>query len=266
MEVILYIFVVIFFLLAIGFVYTLIKDFKEIVRGIVNSCKPQLFYPITWVLSPIWLIGKMVDFIFGLEIIDKSNDYESHRPEKYSSKKNLSMDFINGDKIIVSGTSVSKTRNYDRSNRIYLTLDLNLNEVIIQNLKNFKKITKNEILDEFGYDLLEDNENKAKEFLSEKIIRNDTDLIISNAICNLSDILSIEKFINSANKSIDRVYIPSIERRKKSLLKSQEDYRNHSRWIDEPPGRLEELYEEFTHTLEQLKIGLEKTNIEVVEI
>ncbi|QXP51061.1 hypothetical protein [Cellulophaga sp. HaHa_2_1] len=176
------------------------------------------------------------------------------------------MDFINGDKIIVSGTSVSKTRNYDRSNRIYLTLDLNLNEVIIRNLKNFKKITKNEILDEFGYDLLEDNENKAKEFLSEKIIRNDTDLIISNAICNLSDILSIEKFINSANKSIDRVYIPSTERRKKSLLKSQEDYRNHSRWIDEPPGRLEELYEEYTNTLEQLKSGLEKTNIEVVEI
>ncbi len=161
---------------------------------------------------------------------------------------------------------VSKTRNYDKSNKIYLTLDLNLNEDIFQSLINFKKIYRNEILDEFGYDLLKDNEDKAKEFLSKKIIEYDTDLVIGNAVWNFSDILSIEKVINRANKSIDRVYIPSTERRKKSLLKSQADYKNHSRWIDEPQGRLEELYEKFTDTLGQLKSGLEKTNIEIVEI
>ena len=101
--------------------------------------------------------------------------------------------------------------------------------------------------------------------LSKKIIETNTDLIIGDAVWNLSDVLSIEKRLNIANKSIDRVYIPSSERRKKSLAKSQEDYKNHSRWIDEPPGRLEELYDEFTETLKQLKNGLEKTNIQIVE-
>ena len=160
----------------------------------------------------------------------------------------------------------SKTQNYDKSNKIFLTLELNLDEDIFKSLINFKKVYRNEILDEFGYDLLKDKEDKAKEFLSKKITESDTDLVIGNAVWDLSDILSLETLINRANKSIDRVYIPSTERRKKSLLKSQEDYKNHSRWIDEPPGRLEELYDKFTDNLEHLKNGLDKTNIEVMEI
>ncbi len=157
-------------------------------------------------------------------------------------------------------------RNYDKSYKIYLTLNLELNEKDFQNLSSFKKVYRHEILDEFGYDLLKDNEDKAQEFLSKKIIENNTDLIIGNAIWNLSDVLSIEKKINKANKSIDRIYIPSTKRREKLLAESIDVYNNHSRWIDEPPGRLEELYEKFTTTLEVLKKGLEKTTIQIIEI
>lgn len=160
---------------------------------------------------------------------------------------------------------VSSNSKSNHSNKIYLTLELGLDEIIIQDLITFSKLYRNDILDEFGYDILKDSEEKAIDLLSKKIIETNTDLIIGDAVWNLSDVLSIEKRLNIANKSIDRVYIPSSERRKKSLAKSQEDYKNHSRWIDEPPGRLEELYDEFTETLKQLKNGLEKTNIQIVE-
>ena len=162
-------------------------------------------------------------------------------------------------------STVSSNSKNKNSNKIYLTLKLGLNEVIIQDLITFQKVYRYDILDEFGYDILKDSEEKAIELLSTRIIENDTNLIIGDAVWNLSDVLSIEKMINKANKSIDRVYIPSSERRKKLLIKAQEDYKNHSRWINEPPGRLEELYNEFTETLEQLKNGLEKTNIQIVE-
>lgn len=163
-------------------------------------------------------------------------------------------------------SKVSSNTKSNNSNKIYLTLELGLNEIIIQDLITFHKVYRNDILNEFGYDMFKDSEEKAIELLSKRIIENDMDLIIGDAVWNLSDVLSIEKRINKANKSIDRVYIPSNERRKKSLAKAQEDYKNHSRWINEPPGRLEELYDEFTETLEQLKNGLKKTNIQIVEI
>ncbi len=161
---------------------------------------------------------------------------------------------------------VFKKRHYDKSYKIYVTLNVALNEKEFQNLTNFKKIYRHEILDEFGYDLLKDSEDKAQEFISKKIIESNTDLIIGNAIWNLSDVLSIEKKINKANKSIDRIYIPSVKRREKVLAESKDTYNNHSRWIDEPPGRLEELYDKFTTTLDGLKKELKKTNIQVIEL
>ena len=147
-----------------------------------------------------------------------------------------------------------------------MTLGVGLSEDIIEDLETFQKVYRSDILDEFGYDILRDSEEKAIEFISKRIIKNNTDLIIGDAVWNLSDVLSIQKRIDKVNKSIDRVYVPSIERRRKSYVQAQEDYKNHSRWIDEPPGRLEENYDKFTETLNQLKSGLEKTTIQVVEI
>lgn len=38
---------------------------------------------------------------------------------------------------------VSKTTNYNKSYKIYLTLELNLSENEFQNLTNFKKVSRN---------------------------------------------------------------------------------------------------------------------------
>ena len=160
----------------------------------------------------------------------------------------------------------SKSSNYDKSHKIFLTQDLKLDIDEFKNLTNFTKVYRYDILDEYGYDMLKDKEKKAHEFLSKKIIENETDLIIGNAFWNLSDVLSIEKLINKGNKSIDRLYIPSPERREKLLAVSQESFKNFNRWIDEPPGRLEEVYEKATNSLKKLKKGLKNMNIEVVEI
>lgn len=96
----------------VGLAYTLIKDFKEIVLGLVNMCQPQLFRPITWVISPIWFIGYGLEKAFGLEIIEKYDD--SDGLEKYPSTGNLKLDFSNGDKIIVSETSKRKAESLIR--------------------------------------------------------------------------------------------------------------------------------------------------------
>lgn len=107
MNLVLYFFATIFVLLLIGLLYTLVKDFKEIARGLINMCKPQLFHPITWILSPIWLIGYALDEAFGIDIVDKYNDSEGL--EKYPSTKNLQLDFSIGDKYIISMTSKKKS-------------------------------------------------------------------------------------------------------------------------------------------------------------
>lgn len=103
MEIVLYLFVAVFILLLIGLAYTLVKDFKEIVLGLVNMCKPELFHPITWLLSPIWLIGYALEKSFGWDIIDKYDD--SDGLEKYPFTEKLQFDFSIGEKYIVSKTS-----------------------------------------------------------------------------------------------------------------------------------------------------------------
>ena len=160
----------------------------------------------------------------------------------------------------------SQNETYDKSHKIYLTLDLNLDEDEFKNLKSFEKVYRSELLAEFGYNLLKDNENRAHKFISEKIIKSSMDLLIGNCIWDLSNILSIQNIIKKENKSIDRLYIPSLKRRKDTLAKSQETYQSLNRWIDEPPGHLEELYDKFTITLLELKKGLEKSDIKIMEI
>jgi len=103
LEIIIYLFLAVFILLSIALVYTLVKDFKEIVLGLVNMCKPQLFHPISWLLSPIWLIGYALEKSYGWDIIEKYDD--SDGLEKYSHTEILPFDFSMGDKYIVAKTS-----------------------------------------------------------------------------------------------------------------------------------------------------------------
>ncbi|WP_159076360.1 hypothetical protein [Flagellimonas amoyensis] len=108
MEIVIYLFVAVFILLLIGLAYILVKDFKEIVLGLVNMCKPDLFHPISWFLSPIWLIGYALEKGFGWDIIDKYGN--SDGLEKYSFTEKLQLDFSMGEKYIVSKTSNKKAK------------------------------------------------------------------------------------------------------------------------------------------------------------
>ena len=103
MEIIIYLLVAVFILLSIGLVYTLVKDFKEIVFGLVNMCKPQLFHPLTWLLSPIWFIGYALEKTFGWDILEKYDG--SDGLEKYSHTEISPFDFSMGDKYIIAKTS-----------------------------------------------------------------------------------------------------------------------------------------------------------------
>lgn len=103
MEIALYLLVFVFCLLAVGLLYTLIKDFKEIILGLINMCKPHLLHPITWIVSPIWLIAYALEKSFGWNIIDKNG--HSDGLEQYPTKSKLLLDFSMGTKYIVSKTS-----------------------------------------------------------------------------------------------------------------------------------------------------------------
>ena len=143
MEIVLYLFVVIFFLLLVGLAYTLVKDFKEIVLGLINMCRPQLFRPITWVISPIWFIGYGLEKAFGWEIIEKHND--SDGLEKYPSTGNLKLDFSNGDKIIVSQTSKRKAESVIRDFLEFCDGDLKFESFKISSSQNLKIDCPNQI-------------------------------------------------------------------------------------------------------------------------
>ncbi|WP_394974863.1 hypothetical protein [uncultured Croceitalea sp.] len=145
MEIILYIFAIIFGLLVVGLLYTLVKDFKEIVLGIVNGCKPQLWYPITWIVSPIWIVGYGLEKAFGWNIIEKSSDTDSDGLEKYHSTGNLKLDFSNGDKIIVSQTSQRKAESVIRDFLEFCDGDLKFESFKISSGQNLKIDCPNQI-------------------------------------------------------------------------------------------------------------------------
>ena len=136
MEIVLYLFVVIFFLLLIGLVYTLVKDFKEILLGLINMCEPQLFHPITWIISPIWFIGYGLEKAFGWEIIDKNNN--SDGLEKYPSTGSLKLNFSSGEKIILSVTSKKKAELLIKEFLEFCDGDLKFESFKIKGGKNVK--------------------------------------------------------------------------------------------------------------------------------
>ncbi len=136
MEIVLYLFVALFFLLLIGLAYTLVKDFKEIILGLVNMCQPQLFRPITWVISPIWFIGYGLEKAFGWNIIDKYND--SDGLEKYPSTGNLKLNFSSGEKIIISKTSKRKAESLIKEFLEFCDGDLKFESFKIKSGQNVK--------------------------------------------------------------------------------------------------------------------------------
>lgn len=162
---------------------------------------------------------------------------------------------------------ILRSKDYDKSYKIYLALeDIGLEEDEFKILTNFKKVNWYYVLKEFGYYSLEYKRKRASRMLSKKIIENNTDLLMTSAISELSDVLLVERQINRAGKSIDRIYIPSNERIKKELVDSQEFFKKFHRWTGNYPGHDEVKYEESVIRLLRLKTEFEKRKIEVVEI
>lgn len=100
--------------------------------------KPQLFHPRTWVFTPIWLIGYVLDNFFGFEILDKY-DEKSDGLERYPSTKKMELDFETGDKYIISKTSQDKLESYIKD---YLDIFCNGNLAF----ENFQLINRNIII------------------------------------------------------------------------------------------------------------------------
>ena len=106
-------------------------------------CQPQLFRPITWVISPIWFIGYGLEKAFGWKIIEKYND--SDGLEKYPSTGNLKLDFSNGDKIIVSQTPKRKAESLIRDFLEFCDGDLKFESFKIGSDQNLKIHCPNQI-------------------------------------------------------------------------------------------------------------------------
>ncbi|KAA2219172.1 hypothetical protein [Maribacter flavus] len=143
MEIILYIFVIIFFLLLVGLAHTFVKDFKEIVLGLVSMCQPRLFRPITWVTSPIWFVGYGLEKAFGWNIIEKYDGCDGL--EKYPSTGNLKLDFSNGDKIILTQASKRKAESVIRVFLEFYDGDLKFENFKISGIQNLKIDCPNQI-------------------------------------------------------------------------------------------------------------------------
>ncbi|PJB12057.1 MAG: hypothetical protein CO119_08335 [Flavobacteriales bacterium CG_4_9_14_3_um_filter_40_17] len=143
MELILYIFAVIFGFLLIGLFYTLLKDFREIVHSLINRCKPDFFCPITWFLSPIWLIGFVLDNLFGFDILVKNR--KNNQLEKYPSTKNLEMDFEFGDKLIFSNTSKRNIESLIKEFLDFCDGNLRFDNFNIKNTKPITVLCPNQI-------------------------------------------------------------------------------------------------------------------------
>ena len=149
-------------------------------------------------------------------------------------------------------------------NEVYLTISIEKKDLNSADFDEFVIINAWEILEEKGYDLLKDNNDVRINHLISEIDKRAEKILICNAGFNVEDLNKIS--LNLKSKVVNKIIMPSQDRREKQLAESIEFDRKHNRWTNFYPGELEDNYNNFGEILSKIKNNYIKHETKVVEV
>ena len=151
--------------------------------------------------------------------------------------------------------------------RIYLTININVNDKCFENLTDFEKINIGEIVK--GKQMIlkpfELEKIRAK-LVVEVILENESNILIGSAIGNTQDLLTIFEILKEQEMSVSRIYFDNGTRSNAVIEKYKKDYALHSRWLDYTPEYVEQSYNEFNKEIEEIKNNAIENRIEIIAI
>ena len=149
---------------------------------------------------------------------------------------------------------------------ICVTLNLDVTDSAFEKYADYKKLNKGEIPDRNP--TLDFKKQKSNEInlISNEINKCSANMIIGYGIWNLEDYELLNRKLLESGSTITKVFVPSVERREKILSQSLKEYSVHNRWVDYPPGYIEEQYEKSTKSIDELISVLSKTKVEIIPI
>ena len=149
-------------------------------------------------------------------------------------------------------------------NEVYLTIGIEKKDLNSADFDEFVIINAWEILKEKGYDSLKDNNDVRINHLINEIDKRVAKILICNAGFNVEDLNKIS--LNLKSKVVNKIIMPSQDRREKQLAESIEFDRKHNRWTNFYLGELEDNYNNFGEILSKIKNNYINSETKVIEV
>lgn len=150
-------------------------------------------------------------------------------------------------------------------NNIFLTYNLNVNETCFDDLTAIYKINSSDLLGKYAYDLLKHTNHERLAFMTEGILKATESILVGSAGYNYSDFMTIHTMLQKNNRAVTAIFIPSQQRLAADLKEGQEIYRLHNRWLDFPPGHIEDVHEQRLKIVDEIKNRFVITVIKIIE-
>lgn len=150
--------------------------------------------------------------------------------------------------------------------KIYLTIEVDSKDELFNKLEGFHKVNFIDLDQKYNYNLVGDSSRNPLDNLLTEIDYLNQDLIVGFACYDLKELLEIESKIVSINKKLDKVFLPSLDKRISKLVEGQKIYSEHSRWLDWPPGYVEDLFAKFEINVTEIKEHYKNTLTIIEEV
>ena len=151
--------------------------------------------------------------------------------------------------------------------RIYLTIDIIVNDKYFDGLLNFDKLNIKDIIEDKRLTLDPfEQENIRGEIVAERIRKNKENILIGFAIRTVEELKKILADSGDETENIYKIYLGGEGRRKAEIDIYKRDYSKDSRWLDYSPEYIENSYLEFDEKIAEVIKYAIGNKIEVVSI
>ncbi|KGE84858.1 MAG: hypothetical protein NXI26_24750 [bacterium] len=145
--------------------------------------------------------------------------------------------------------------------KVFLTIDVNVNDKCFDDLLNFKKVNIIDIVNKEEINQLEKIRGKV---IAEKISEIEKDILIGFAVKNKNDLKTVLEL--SGRDNFFKIYYDDGKRRKEKIEKYKQEYSLHARWLDYSSEFVENSFRSFDEEVKRINIYAAKNKIETIAI
>lgn len=150
--------------------------------------------------------------------------------------------------------------------KIYLTINIDVNDKCFDELKNIEKLNIGDIIKLRISITPGELEQERGRIVAEKIIEKEGDLLIGFAIREKGQLENILQLIKAKELSISKIYYDKGKRREAELNEYKKKYALHSNWLDYSPEFVENQIQIFEGKVSEIKEEASRNNIGILAI